>query len=188
MEYVVGSEEQQLQLKLWIKNFIFIFACLSLFLAVSTIAVILIVSPFSTYWAKCGLEQQHDLNFVARACNIPREVGDVGYGKNEVYCNEARERLSKSTLQCAIEHTADDWNLCKAGGCADILFYVKFGFAVASILVVLLALKLALAFAERAMNSLFQRETLPSLTSNHCAYGSPAPPPAWTMALKGKMD
>lgn len=186
MEYV-EAEEQKRHVKFWMKNFFLVFGSLFILLTFFVTVVVLFVSPFSSHLAWRQLQAEQDVNYILRVCDVPRPAADVGFGENDS-CDKARTRTRYSPLKWAIIDTADDWNLCKTGGCAEFFFYIKLALGILFVLLVLIALKMSSLFAERAIRNCWQQESLPHLTSScssALAYGQT---PQWSRMMMMKGD
>jgi hypothetical protein len=183
----LAEEETEQRLGLLLKKFVLFFGLLVCLLAGTIVVTVLFWSPFSKNLAARQLKQKQDLNYIEKVCDQPRSGGDIGYGDND-RCDEARRSILRAPWKSAIIDTADAWNLCQGGGCAEIFFYIKLGFGIAAFFLILLALKLSNLAVNRTVENLWQTHTLPSVcpTSNFdyaskcasvgsssCMYGRP---------------
>ena len=172
------EEETEQRLGMLLKNFVMFFALLVILFAVALTGIILFWSPFSKNLSRLQFEYQQDVNYIADFCDAPKAGGNIGYGKND-RCKDARINISKSPWKEAVLETADAWNLCRAGGCSEIFFYLKMAIAVTTFFTFLIALKLSNVVVDRTIGNMWQSHSLPSVlptpNSAACFYGKPSP-------------
>lgn len=158
---MLKAEERQQHLWLWVKNFFVVFTWIALLLAFVIAGTIVVVSPLTTHLARRQLQAEQDTLYIQDVCDRAKAGGHVGYGEND-RCDEARMRVSHSPLKWAILDTADDWNLCRAGGCADIFFYLKLCVAATLIVVAVVGINMSRYLAKRALERSWRQDQLPS--------------------------